>query len=543
MSAIPAAMFTASKRGRAWEPLLVLLVLLLGAAAPGCKLNQQGVPPELDRIAFPASALVDPDGKWLYVANSNSDLRYNSGTLVAVDLDATISDRFGASQSHWQVCAGADRTRLDTDPDPCCWDYLDHNILDCDDRLYIPPDSTIEIGSFSSGMVFQKFSRPACPTGTTTADLTSQATTRHQCSASCPGNDTDDGRLFIGVRGNSTLTYVDTSRTLDPATGLPRPTFSCAASPTPGVACQVSQTMAGAPSPGDLTTPILVPDEPYALALDDTQDLLYIGNLRGDTSHAQTGGISLFDVADPEDKPPTFIGPSPSFFNPDPNGNFGITSLTKHNHQVYASSRYGTNVVNVAPTYSSGAGLTPPAGSLFDCRMDPLTISLNAGSDVFTTPLVGAEIRGIQFLSDDEPLLGNNRAFVLQRTPPALVGFDISTNPQSFGNFPSDVLETCAGPTFLQSYDAGEGMRLYVTCFDQGQIYIFDPTVPRLIAVLNAGRGPAGIAFPDQPRTDHALGYIVGFSANDISVVDLTPGSSTQYHIVQRIGFPTLAPR
>jgi hypothetical protein len=549
MSAFPAAMFTASKRGRAWAPLLGLVVLLLGAAAPACKLNQQGVPPELDRISFPASALVDPDGKWLYVANSNSDLRFNSGTLVAVDLDATVRDRFGDPQAGWKVCAGADRVRVDTDPDPCCWDYLDHNILNCDDRLYIPPDSTIELGSFSAGMEFQTFDEPACPPGTSPPAPPDQAANRHACSASCTVDDTGSlGRLFIGVRGNSTVSYVDTSRVADPATGAARPRFKCPADSSYDHACTITQTMPegtaampASPPPGDVTTPIQVPDEPYALALDETQDLLYVGNLRGDTAHPQTGGISLFDVSRgvTGDALPTFIGPSSSFFNPDANGNFGITSLTKHNHQVYASSRYGTNVVNVVPSFSSGAGLT---GTPYDCHLDAKMLSLSGGSDVFTTPFVGAEIRGIQFLSEEtQPM--NNRAFVLQRTPPALVGFDISTTAQSFGNFPSDILETCAGPTFLQAYDAGEGTRLYVTCFDAGQIYIFDPTVPRLIAVLNAGRGPAGLTFPDQPRGDHALAYVVGFSANDISVVDLTPRSTTQYHVVQRIGFPTLVPR
>jgi hypothetical protein len=135
-----------------------------------------------------------------------------------------------------------------------------------------------------------------------------------------------------------------------------------------------------------------------------------------------------------------------------------------------------------------------------------------------------------------------NRAFVLQRNPPALVGFDMSTNPLAFGNFPSDILETCASPTFLQSYDAGEGERLFVTCFDAGQVYVFDPSVPRLIQVINAGRGPAGLVFPQQPGS-HPVAYVVGFSANDIGVIDLMPGSPTQFHVVQRIGFPSVVPR
>jgi hypothetical protein len=552
MQEIPAAMTTAPWRGGTRAPWLFLLTLAASALAPACKLNQQGVPPPLDRIAFPASALVDPDGRWLYVANSNSDLRYNSGTLVSVDLNAAMQDRFGAGgqpAQPWPECAGADRIRVDTDPSPCCWDVLDHEILNCDERLYIPPDSTVKIGSFSSGMQFQSFAEPSCdPSKDATAAsaaVRTAATTRHDCNAQCPGEPAT-GRLFIGVRGNSSLTYMDTGRVADPVLGT-RPVFSCSdpASADPNV-CEVTQTVADTSPIGDaVPAPIPVPDEPYALTLDETQDLLYIGNLRGDTMHPQTGGISLFDVRRTTPRStPTFIGPTASFFNPDSNGNFGITSLTlRENHQVYASSRFGTNVVNVVPSLDQS----------MLCTQDPRTISLVEGSDVYTTPLVGAEIRGIQFLPDANGIPPEDanmppqttRAFVLQRVPPALIEFDVSTDPNAFGNFSSAVIETCAAPTFLQSYDAGEGTRLYVTCFDAGQIYVFDPYVPRLISIINAGRGPAGLAFPSAPRPDRPerLAYVVGFSANDIPVVDLTPGSGTQYHVVQRIGFPSLEPR
>jgi hypothetical protein len=559
MDEFPAAMTTASRRGRARAARLVWAgAAAILAAAPGCKLDQNGVEPPLDRIAFPASALVDPDGHWLYVANSNSDLRYNSGTLVVVDLDAAVRDRFGdptGSRPPWPVCPGPDRVRPDVvdiklnpaDRYPCCWDYLDHNILNCDERLYVPPASTVKIGSFSSGMQFQQFTQDGCDPSkdadTATKLLRPPAGTpakpnRHQCNANCPSEPVD-GRLFIGVRGNSSLTYVDTSRVLD--SDGPRPVFSCSdpASADPSV-CQITQTPPTA-GPANMETPIHVPDEPYALVLDESQDLLYVGNLRGDVNHAETGGISLFDVSRPKPRAvPTFIGASGSFFNPDVNGNFGITSLTlRDNGQVYACSRYGTNALNVAPTLN---GL---------CGQDLGDIALAGGTDVFTTPLIGAEIRGIQFLPDPNGIPaedGNQppektRAFVLQRVPPALVEFDSSTDPNAFGNFAASVLETCAGPTFLQAYDAGEGTRLYVTCFDAGQIYVFDPYVPRLISVINAGRGPAGLAFPRTPRPDHSLAYVVGFSANDIPVLDLTPGSDTQYHIVQRIGFPSLEPR
>jgi hypothetical protein len=549
----PAAKTTASRRGRA-RAAHGALAALAALTSPACKLNQEGVPPPLDRIAFPASALVDPDGHWLYVTDSNSDLRYNSGTLVAVNLDAAARDRFApvtpdGTPFEWPLCDGPDRVRLDSDPTECCWDYLDHNILNCDERAYIPPDSTALIGSFAAGMQFQSFAEPDCGKAPTTQHddcSLGPIPPAGKVQGNCPGMP-GVGRIFIGVRGNSTLTYADTGRVTDPTswpTGT-RPVFTCSNPPSssPSV-CTVSQTPPGA-SPADVQMPIIVPDEPYALTLDPAKDLLYVGNLSGDTMHPQTGGISLFDVSRPQGAPlaaPTFVGPSPPFFNPNANGNIGITSLTLHNGAVYASSRYGTNVVNVVPSF--GPGSCPTSD----------TISISPGSDVFTSPLGGVEMRGIQFMPDPNGIPaedGNQQretAFVLQRTPPALIEFDSSTNPSFFGNFASTVLETCAGPTFLQAYDAGEGTRLYVSCFDQGQIYVFDPYAVRLISIINAGRGPAGLAFPPGPRLvtknqSASLAYIVGFSANDVPVLDITPGSPTQYHIVQRIGFPSLEPR
>jgi hypothetical protein len=528
MREFPAAMTTASRRG----PTRALLLTLLGvtaAAAPACKLNQQGVAPPRDRIAFPASALVDPvDGRWLYVANSNSDLRYNNGTLVAVDLDGALADRWIEPGSSFPLCPGADYVRTDTDTFGCCWNFLDRDILDCDERRYIPPASTIEIGSFAAGMQYQSFAEPSCPADPSApgaVDPTINPATRHDCNAHCPG-EPDKGRLLIGVRGNSSLTWTDVGRVpdLDPAVGT-RPVFSCMdpiMNPGAVQACQVSVT-----TPLSSETPLHVPDEPYALALDAQSDLLYVGNLRGDNMHPGTGGISLFDVTRAAPRsPPVFIGPSQPFFNFDVNGLVGVTSLNQRaDGNIYASSRYGTNVVNIVPSLDGS------------CSQSLKDISVVPGADIYTTPLLGAEIRGIQFLPE------GNRAFALQRIPPALVGFDISTSPTAFGNFPSDVIETCAAPTFLQSYDAGEGTRLFVTCFDAGQIYVFDPYVPRLISVINAGAGPAGIAFPRTLRPDHALAYIIGFSANNIGVVDLTPGSSTQYHVVQHVGFPSPVPR
>jgi len=39
------------------------------------------------------------------------------------------------------------------------------------------------------------------------------------------------------------------------------------------------------------------------------------------------------------------------------------------------------------------------------------------------------------------------------------------------------------------------------------------------------------------------VAYVVGFGDNNISVIDLRPGSTTEYHVVQRMGFPRVTPR
>ena len=44
---------------------------------------------------------------------------------------------------------------------------------------------------------------------------------------------------------------------------------------------------------------------------------------------------------------------------------------------------------------------------------------------------------------------------------------------------------------------------------------------------------------------DRTVAYVAGFANNNVSVLDLKPGSPTEYRVVQRIGFPrpTAVPR
>jgi hypothetical protein len=280
--------------------------------------------------------------------------------------------------------------------------------------------------------------------------------------------------------------------------------------------------------PGAEPPAVPLPDEPYALAIDPSNGLLYIGHLTGTTARAYSGGFSLFDIA-PQGggplAPPRFVAPFPPPFPPNSVGSVGITALNTFTNSygqtaVYASSRFVPQV--------SGLGTTAT------CPDNPVReIAAFPNGSTYASPLFGAETRGIQFIE------GQDRAFVLQRTPPTLIGFVASTAAAT------DTLETCGSPTFLDQHKNSAGqVRLFVTCFADGEIYVFDPAVPTLIKQFSVGRGPSGLVFDDSmdPNSRH-VAYVVGFGDNNVSVIDLTPGSRTEYHVVQRIGFPRTSPR
>ncbi len=501
-----------------------LIATAVCAAAIGCGLNQEGIGPPNNQIFFPGAIRVDPiNERWLYVVNSNSDLRYNDGTLVAVDLALAEQDR--TTDGAWGNCPSANYIYESTSPASpprapglisgyCCWDTLDRNILNCDERNYIR--SAVRIGSFGSAIEVQ----PVAP-----------------ASASSLGP--SQSRLFVGVRGNASITWADVSRPTDPNDATP-PAFSCADA-SGFVECNTVHRVTEEPNGQHADPAPVLPDEPYALAVDPSEahPLLYVGHLRGGFLSA----ISLLET------PPTIIGSFGSIFPGDVNGSMGVTSLTVKDYglntgRVYATSRFLPRAGAFFAVSIDSASATPPPN---DDSSSSVFLA-NAG-DVFVSPLAGAEVRGIQVIP------GINRTYLLQRTPPALVGFDTLGGQ----NVATDVMEMCQGPTFLHmsppyvpsdsstgASDTGTDKRLFVTCFEAGEVYVVDPYTPQIISIIEVGRGPAGLTFGcKNPPCDPAgpdRAYVVGFGANNVSVIDLAPGP-TQYHVVQRIGFPSALPR
>jgi hypothetical protein len=521
------------------------------AVGGGCSFGESGIAPPTNRIFLPAGIVADPDAAFLYVVNSNSDLRFNAGTVVAVDLAKAALVRSCARdpgqpacqvpqdpslQLPRPVCTKTRFSRTEAVPDDyCCQDMIDSNILNCNEPQFIRSNATIQLGSFGGAVELQRYVR-------------------------------DDGevvrRLFVAVRAEPSITFADVTLQNDLVSMRCKgPRQNGPAQPEQGF-CDDNWRIR---RPGGVTPGALVlPEEPHVLALDDALGALYIGHLTVTAnSQIQGGGVSTLDIRNPQSESSvafaglaaldTFI---PAGLNqavaalslspaalPSSTSTGGLLPPTidcanpaTPGNRVYASARYSTAI--------SGMALRNPTDA---CK--PLTeardLTLLPAESFYSSAFFphGSDIRGILFSSTQPGKPDPQQAFVLHRNdadvpanPAALVVLDRS--PGTAGtplNTPIDVLEVCGGPTAMQWNPGPKQDRIYITCYDDGYIYVVDPNALVVTSVIDVGAGPTSLVFSP---TDPGVAYVANFANSHLSVIDLAPGSPTENHVVMRMGLP-----
>lgn len=132
---------------------ITLVILVLHLCISGCLPDTSGVTPPGDRLIYPTGLAITKDNSHLVVANSNFDLNYNSGTLVAIDLaqlDAIIEEIEG------QLANGNYEYGPNLDSDEAFGSYLSkdrqHLFIPSQSPNLIKPESTLRIGSFASDL-------------------------------------------------------------------------------------------------------------------------------------------------------------------------------------------------------------------------------------------------------------------------------------------------------------------------------------------------------------------------------------------------------
>jgi hypothetical protein len=476
------------------------------AIGGGCSFGESGIAPPANRIFLPAGVVADPGGGFLYVVNSNSDLRYNAGTVVAVDLS-----RIASIPARPPTCWKTRFTLGEPVPDDyCCTDAVDSNIVNCNEPQFIQSNATISIGSFGGAIQLQS------------------------------SDSSNVRRLFVAVRAEPSITYADVSVSTDPQ-GAATVSMRCQGrqgeswNQPPLAFCDDNWKVRrpGGAMPGAL----VLPEEPHSLWLDPKLGALFVGHLTVVANNQiQGGGVSSIDVCDPQNV--HFAGHANSAFIPQLLSQ-SVASLSpgdpaNKSTVVYAGAQASPAV--------SGLALQSPEK---DCaEIEPGSpdrdLTLVAADTFYSSAFLphGADIRGILFSEDgSEAWILHKNDVDIPTSPAALVAIDrrrTGFNGEP-ANTPIDFVQVCGGPTEMQMHDAGEGKRIFITCYDTGEIDVVDPIRMTVTARILAGDGPTNLVFSP---TDATKAYIASFFNSHLSVIDFAPGSRTENHVILRMGLP-----
>jgi DNA-binding beta-propeller fold protein YncE len=135
--------------------------------------------------------------------------------------------------------------------------------------------------------------------------------------------------------------------------------------------------------------------------------------------------------------------------------------------------------------------------------------------------------RGIHF-SD-----GGDVAYVVNRSPPMLQVLDTSMDATgSPRNELVRAVEICSSASNLAVGDLGQGERVYVACFREGQVWAINPASGIIESIIDVGRGPQALVL----SVDRQQLYVSNFLEDTIAVIDLEPAARTENRVVLKLG-------
>lgn len=509
---------------------------LMLAAVVGCDVSDDGRPPPDDSLFFPTGVVADPSGNLLYVTNGNTDLRFNGGSLVAIDFAAALAAHRDGK------CTARDPVATNT---PVCLESRPPGGLGL-----VLADRTVRIGSFAGQPAMQRFfvarrdmsGQPLGRRRSCTPDMSGMGC---DCTAAIDDPDcvpmldedrTQGVRLLIPVRGEPSLTWVNVD-----ASGH----FVCGQGQSPVPACDGNHRITSFPNDDEN----LLPPEPFGVAVHEGLGVAVM-------AHLAFGTISLFDVGDAPTSLPRLAYTNAETFAPTSSGARGVYGLAFRPFEgsavpagnacapqprcsladfswLYASSRFSarTGLLLVR-----GAEECRPALAGDTCAAAGRNLSLVRGPDVRIETILadGADLRDVKFSADGK------HAYVLSRRPPSLLDIDTSPGGPTAAeprNVVRQIIEVCADPSLLTVREEPGPTRIYVTCFAAGQVYVVDPNLGDVVDVVDVGRGPNGFTLvPGRPLR----GVVANFAENNLSVIDLEPGSPTENVVLFKIGYPRL---
>lgn len=458
-------------RTAAWPCASVASVVGRGALACaliGCTASGDDVRPPDDQLFFPSALAVARvgTGHVLFVANANSELRYDSGTISVIDLtlvESVIAAWVGPD--HQKGSCEVDTDRRET--------------LVCDEKMFFNESAGVRIGNFATDIAVQDF------------------------SATQPG--VMQLRVIVPTRGDPSITWADFDGTR----------LSCAAGTTAFALCDAEHRLSLVHNDPD-GLPIL--DEPFGVFADAANGFAIV-------THLTRGAITLVDA--PQGRGAQIADVVTGVFSADPGFDPGATGVTGRapntsNDIVYIGSRSENRI----QTFTVGR----PVNSAIPYLLPGNQFLLDG---VGTTGGGSVDTRGMQFSLDGD------RLYIVNRRPPSLQIYDTSIGPTGTPrNVPTGASDICREASLvavLDPGDPGDGERAYVTCFQDGQVYVVDPRGQSQVEdIVTVGRGPYAIAASKELKRV----FVSNVLEDTIAVIDVDPASPHRNRVVLRIGEP-----
>jgi hypothetical protein len=510
--------------------LFIPCVFLSGCFGPG-----EGVEVPQDQIYFPVGLALDKGARHLFVVSSDFDLQFNGGAVQSYDLDAlhealprvcNENADCGGTACEAGLCllsgketpcpqgdrAGADRLLF---PGRC-------NAID-PTLLHLQVDK-VKIGAFATDAILRE--RPDTDElGEPILD-----TAGHQVPDG--GTDLAPERLFVPVRGDSTLHWLDVT-----TDGL----LQCGQSNNAG-ACDDAHRAGDDPT--ENTRGIKLNAEPFAIDADESGRTIAVTN-------QTTGTASLFvnDWKAPDGPQLRFALASSSIpsrpvgiaavprvaadVGKDPDDAFMMTFRNSAQVRLFRFAPDGQSAPD-RQFLVDGGGVAIDANSV---GSDSRGIAI----DPSTRKRAEAACNGDAACLQTAALVPLD-VYVANRSPSSLL-IGRSRPPLEYPYF-FQALPLTTGPSRVVvgqvQTPAGElETRVFVACFDSRRIFVYDPLRSRIETEILTGRGPHAVAV-DPTRK---LLYVGHFTDSYVGVYSLDLASPATYGtLLGTLGTPK-APR
>lgn len=504
-------------------------LLIAVTIAGGCATEDPGIDPNTDRFYFPIGLTLDPQGDFLFISNSNSDLRFNGGTITALDLSALPGDLT-------QIKADVEAGKLD-----CAPARTDITSWECKESQFIHPAATIRIGDFPSAL---------------------------QISS-------DGTRLFAGVRGDTSyLLWADITHYKENlGKTVERVDLSCNDACDPGRARDCDQWDCDEKHKISRSEELLkdLPREPFGILLNELSAVFVSATGERATCHdGRTLPKSCKNSVDCADgrrcdrnagrcsAVPCSCGTAKPCASADDTDCCVAAPGKDHVYMAHLSggevsffTSEKTRVVlrdmrggfftasgGLAGGYDLAAQLPGDAdGRVYvSSRVDNVIGSfvirnhqwvVDSARASVQAVYPGTDIRGLAFAP------GGTELYLSNRMPASLVALDMSPKEGLPRQESLWAKEVCTDPTRVRLGRGPDGTLLaYVVCFSGGQIYVVDTTRNAVVGQIATGKGPYDLVLD----TGNKRAFVTNFLENTVGLIDLDSTHVSYLKMVARIG-------